>query len=186
MSLTASVFIATSLDGFIARENDDLDWLDAANATVTPGEDCGYGAFMASVDTLVMGRHTYEKVLSFGDWPYGDKPVIVLSRQPLDIPSAIAANVTHSDESPRALCARLTQAGTGRLYIDGGVTIQRFLAAGLIDEMTITVIPVLLGSGKPLFGALTSDIPLTHINTKTYDCGFVQSTYRLSNASSVG
>ncbi|TQV80039.1 dihydrofolate reductase [Exilibacterium tricleocarpae] len=176
MSLISSVYIATSLDGFIARENDDLDWLDAANATVPEGEDCGYQDFMSSVDALVMGRSSYEKVLSFGAWPY-DKPVTVLSRNSLDIPAAISHRVFHSNETPAALHQRLSQQGVRRLYVDGGITIQRFLSAGLIDDITITVIPVILGSGKPLFGPLEKDIALRHVATKTYDCGFVQSTY---------
>jgi len=85
----ASVYIATSLDGFIAREDGDIDWLNAANEIVPEGEDCGFFAFMDSVDGLVMGRHTYEKVLSFGQWPYGEKPVIVLSRNEVKMPDSL-------------------------------------------------------------------------------------------------
>ena len=177
MSLKSSVFIATSLDGFIARVNGELDWLDDANATVPDGEDCGYHAFMASIDALVMGRNTYEKVLSFNAWPYGELPVTVLSRNVLNIPRHLTPTVSHSSESPRELCDRLFQAGAKRLYIDGGITIQRFLAAGLITDITITVIPVLLGAGISLFGDLKQTIPLRHMATKIYDFGFVQLTY---------
>ncbi len=177
MKPIVSVFIATSLDGFIARENGELDWLDDANSTITKGEDCGYLAFMASIDVLVMGRHSYEKVLSFGDWPYQDKPVIVLSSKPIDIPSALRDTVRHSSESPKELYTRLSQEGVEHIYIDGGLTIQRFLSAGLVDDMTITLIPVILGSGKPLFGPLEKDIVMTHITTKTFDFGFVQLFY---------
>ncbi|MEO0532923.1 MAG: dihydrofolate reductase family protein [Cyanobacteria bacterium P01_A01_bin.123] len=179
MSLISSVFIATSLDGFIARAGGELDWLDAANATVPEGEDCGYRAFMASIDALIMGRKTYEKVLSFGEWPYGNKPVIVLSRNKLAIPDALTPTVSHSSESPRALSNRLSKEGAKRLYIDGGITIQRFLSEGLINDITITVIPILLGSGISLFGSFKGEIPLRHIATKTYEFGFVQLTYEL-------
>ena len=179
MGLKTSVFIATSLDGFIARANGGLDRLDAANATVTEGEDCGYGAFMESVNALIMGRKTYEQVLSFGQWPYGSKPVIVLSRNEMSIPAELAPTVSHSSESPRELHDRLSAAGAKRLYIDGGITIQRFLAAGLIDDLTITLIPVILGSGIPLFGDLAQDVALKHVSTVSYDFGFVQLTYEV-------
>ena len=179
MKPIVSVFIATSLDGFIARENGDLDWLDAANKTVPKAEDCGYRAFMESVDVLVMGRASFEKVLSFGDWPYERKPVIVLSSHPLEILVALQDRVSHCNMSPQALCARLSQEGVERIYLDGGITIQSFLAAGLVDELTITVIPVLLGRGRPLFGVLPADIPLKIIGSKTYDFGFTQVTYRV-------
>ena len=181
MSLRVSVFIATSLDGFIARADGAIDWLDEANAIVPEGEDCGYQAFMTTVDVLIMGRNTYEQVLSFGQWPYGDKPVIVLSRQNLQIPDKLAQTVSSSSESPKALYQRLSNEGANRLYIDGGVTIQRFLADGLIDDITITLIPVILGSGKSLFGPLDRDISLTHVGTKTFDFGFVQLTYEVEN-----
>ena len=171
-----SVFIAVSLDGYIAREDGGLDWLDAANATVPRGEDCGYAQFMQSVDTIVMGRKSYEKVRGFGEWPYGDTAVVVLSRRALEIPASLAAAVSHSSETPEALCIRLAEQGKERLYIDGGVTIQRFLAAGLITDLTITTIPVILGGGIPLFGRLDRDIALKHVSTTSYDFGFVQST----------
>ena len=179
MALIASVFVATSLDGFIARVGGELDWLDAQNAIVPEGEDCGYNAFIESVDSLIMGRKTYEKVLSFGQWPYGDKPVIVLSHNKIEIPDRLAPTVSHSSESPKALYERFKQEGVQRLYIDGGITIQQFLMEGFIDEIAITVIPIILGSGIPLFGQLEKEIQLKHIKTKTYDFGFVQSTYKV-------
>jgi len=179
MNLRASVFIATSLDGFIARTDGKLDWLDAANATVPEGEDCGYHAFFESIDVLIMGRKTYEQVLSFGQWSYETKPVIVLSRNKIEIPEQLAQTVSHSSESPKELCERLSKEGAKRLYIDGGVTIQRFLAEELINDLTITVIPVILGRGIPLFGMLKKDISLKHIATKTYDFGFVQLSYQV-------
>lgn len=179
MSAKVSVFIATSLDGYIAREDGGLDWLDEANATVPEGEDCGYAAFMETVDVLVMGRHSYEKVLSFGPWPYGKTSVVVLSREPISFATKIPDSVTHSSESPKDLSRRLAEAGAKHLYVDGGKTIQRFLRDGLVDEMTITVIPTILGSGISLFGPVDRDVRMSHLRTKTFDCGFVQSTYRV-------
>ena len=183
MNLKTSVFIATSLDGFIARENGELDWLETANATIPHGEDCGYLDFMESIDTLVMGRNTYEQVLSFGmgKWPYGGTPVVVLSSTEIELPSDEYHNVTWSSESPKDLCARLADEGASHLYIDGGETIQRFLADGLISDITITVIPILLGSGRSLFGNLDKDIFLDHVSTKSYDFGFVQLNYTINN-----
>ena len=176
MPIRSSVFIATSLDGFIAREDGNLDWLDRANTTVPAGEDCGYAGFMESVDVLVMGRNTFEKVLSLGAWPY-EKPVVVLSRSGLEIPSALRDTVSVSSESPTELVARLSDEGAEQLYIDGGLVIQSFLNEGLIDVLIITVIPVLLGSGLRLFGPLGSDLQLKHVATKFHDFGFVQHEY---------
>ncbi len=179
MPIRSSVFIATSLDGFIAREDGDLDWLDAASGAVPAGEDCGYAAFMESVDVLVMGRNTFEKVLSFDAWPY-EKPVVVLSRSRIEIPGALRGTVSASSESPVDLVMRLSGEGVEHLYIDGGSVIQSFLNAGLIDTLIITVIPVLLGSGLRLFGPLERDLPLKHVATKPYDFGFVQHEYSLT------
>ncbi len=174
-----SVFIATSLDGFIARKDGSLDWLDQANAIVPPGEDCGFRTFMDSVDILVMGRITFEQVLTFGQWPYGEKKVIVMSSRVLDIPSHLAKTVSTSSEPPKNLVHRMSDQGAKHIYVDGGVTIQRFHQAGLIDEMTITMIPVILGEGKSLFGSLNKDIPLTYVSSRAYDFGFVQLKYAL-------
>ena len=181
MNPKVSVFIATSLDGYIARRNGDIDWLDAANAVVPKGEDCGYRALMQSVDALVMGRNSFEKVRSFGFWPYGETPVTVMSSKPIAFQEGTPKTVTHSSESPPELCERLSRGGVKHIYVDGGNTIQRFLSAGLVDELTITVIPVLLGSGIPLFGSLKSDVKLSCIDTKRYEFGFVQIKYRIEN-----
>jgi dihydrofolate reductase len=175
--MKASVYIATSLDGFIARKNGALDWLDEANSGVPEGEDCGFQTFMDSVDILIMGRKTFEQVLSFGQWAYGKTPVIVLSSKPMSIPPDVLGIVTHSAEQPRALLQRLSSEGIEHVYIDGGATIQSFLSDNLIDEITITVIPVLLGEGISLFGSVEKDIGLTHESTQAFDFGFVQTTY---------
>lgn len=177
MGVKVSVYIATSLDGFIARVDGNLDWLDAANTKVSEGEDCGFFVFMNSVDTLLMGRKSYEKVLSFGEWPYGDTPVVILSRNQISFPDHLPRTVSHSSEQPAELLKRLTGEGVQHVYVDGGKTIQGFLSEGFVDEITVTVIPVILGEGIPLFGSVKDDIHLTHIRTTAFDFGFVQSTY---------
>lgn len=179
MSIQCSVFIATSLDGFIARPDGRIDWLEAANAGVPPEEDFGYGAFMATVDAIVMGRRTFEAVQAFDPWPYGTTPVSVLSRQRRSLPSNTPDTVTLTQATPADLVAQLANQGRQHLYIDGGVTIQHFLAAKLIDDFTITQIPILLGTGRPLFGPLPQDLALELLATRGYPCGFVQSHYRV-------
>ena len=177
MSIQCSVFIATSLDGFISRENGSIDWLMKANPLAPAGEDCGYKTFISTVDAVVMGRNSFEMVLSFDPWPYGDLSVIVLSSKPIAIPNHLKNHVSSSSETPEILVNRLAQQGFKHLYIDGGITIQGFIAAKLINEITLTLIPVLLGTGRPLFGAIGQDISLNRIATKSYDGGFVQLKY---------
>ncbi len=173
-----SVYIATSLDGFIARENGDLDWLPGSDGDEDgTGEDYGYHQFMESVDVLVMGRNTYEMILSFGEWPYGEKRVIVLSSKEIEIPEHLSGKVESSSSPPVKLGDELRKSGAKHLYIDGGKTIQGFLNAGLIQEMIITRVPVLLGSGIPLFGELDSDKKLRLLESRSFDSGFVQSKY---------
>jgi dihydrofolate reductase len=168
----ASVFIGISVDGFIARVNGDLDFLPPGG-----GEEHGYQEFMASVDALVIGRNTFDKVLTFDQWPYGTKPVIVLSTRPIDSPADPEAVVERMEGSPQDVAARLASRGARHLYVDGGITIQRFLQAGLIQRLIITRVPVLIGSGIPLFGALPRDITLRHVATRQYQSGLVQSEY---------
>ncbi len=176
-----AVFIATSLDGFIARADGRIDWLNDANTKIPAGEDCGYASHIERIDALVMGWNTFEQVLTFDEWPYGEMPVVVLTRRvrTRERPERTPPTVTFSDEAPAVLVPRLATLGLRRLYVDGGLTIQRFLTAGLINSITITTIPLLLGSGKPLFGALRADVPLEHERTTAYEFGFVQSTYRV-------
>jgi dihydrofolate reductase len=170
--MQASVFIATSLDGFIARLDGGLDWL-----PVDGGEPHGFDEFFASVDAVVIGRKTFETVLSFGGWGYGKKPVVVLSStmSKLKVPKGAVCDLMAG--TPHEIVARLTERGMKHLYIDGGITIQRFLEAGLIQRMTITRIPILLGSGIPLFGPLSHDIKLEHVTTRSFPSGMVQSEY---------
>jgi dihydrofolate reductase len=169
--MTASVFIATSLDGFIARANDDLDWLPPDG-----GEEHGYDAFMTTVDALVIGRRTFEKVLTFDAWPYGEKPIFVLSTRAL-APAPPGAVVERMSGDPAEIVSQLAERGVRHIYVDGGITIQRFLQAGLIQRLIITRVPVLIGAGIPLFGTLPGDIALRHVTTRQYPSGLVQSEY---------
>lgn len=179
--MQASVYIGTSLDGYIARKDGSLDWLpqpDSEDAST----DLGYQAFMDSVDAVVMGRNTYDMVRSFGgEWPYGAKPVIVLSSGHVEIPTSIAATVESSTSAPTELVAQLASRGLKHLYVDGGAVIQSFMRAGLITQLIITRIPVLIGSGIPLFGPLDQDIRLKHMETKAFGSGMVQSTYKVKS-----
>ena len=175
-----SVYIATSLDGFIARENGNLDWLPGSDGSEDgSGEDYGYHDFIESVDVLVMGRYTFEKVLSFGEWSYGKTKVIVLNSKEIEIPKSIKETVESRSCSPAELVEELRQASAKHLYIDGGKTIQGFLKAGLIDELIITTVPVLIGKGLPLFGVLEQDIKLQLIESRSFEKGFVQSKYKI-------
>jgi dihydrofolate reductase len=168
--MKASVFVGISVDGFMARVNGALDFLPAQP------EPHGYDEFMASVDALVIGRNTFEIVLGFGGWAYGAKPVFVLSTRPLP-PVPEGAVVERMSGEPAAILAALEARGIGHVYVDGGITIQRFLQAGLIQRLIITRVPVLIGSGIPLFGALPRDVVLEHVATRQYPSGLVQSEY---------
>jgi len=135
---------------------------------------------MDTVDVLVMGRNTYEAVLGFGQWPYGTKRVIVLSSRPVKIPEEQAGTVEWRSCSPGELVKELSYSGVEHIYVDGGKTIQGFLDAGLIQEIIITKIPVLIGSGIPLFGPLSGDIHLTHAGTRSFDNCLVQTKYQVN------
>jgi dihydrofolate reductase len=171
------VFIATSLDGFIARANGDLDWLTGAQSASTE-QDYGYQEFM---DTIVLGRNTFELVLTFDTWPYSGKKVVVLSSKPSAVPSHLVDSVEWLSLPPQHLVERLAAQGATHLYVDGGKTIQGFMRAGLIDELTITRVPILIGTGVPLFGPLNHDVRLTHMATQQFENGFVQSKYRVAD-----
>lgn len=182
MQIRCSVYIAASVDGYIAGPDGDIEWLhDPAYAAPEAG-DFGYEAFITTVDALVMGRHSFEKVLSFDQWPYGDLPVVVLSSREVAIPQALRDKIIPERGAPEQIVARLADRGFAHLYIDGGVTIQRFLQAGMIDEMIVTQIPVLLGDGLPLFGAIGVQIPLQLRESRSFENGFVQNRYRIADA----
>jgi dihydrofolate reductase len=168
-----SAFVGTSLDGFIARRNGQYDFLPADG-----GEPHGYDEFMASVDTVLIGRNTFEVVLKLPSWPYSGKRVVVLSHRPLEL-SKGAERVEQMSGEPSQIAAQLVASGAKHLYVDGGITVQEFLRAGLIRQITITRVPVLIGEGIPLFGALTHDIRLRHLGTRQYKSGLVTSEYEV-------
>ena len=173
--MTVSVFIGTSVDGFIARPNGNLDFL-----PVGGGEPHGYLEFMASVDALVIGRNTFETVLAFTTWPYGDKRVVVLSSRPLDFSAVRGGVVEQMAGTPAEIVSKLAASGAHHLYVDGGITIQQFLREGMVQRLIITRVPVLIGEGIPLFGTLPQDIRLRHVATQHYPSGLVKTEYEVA------
>lgn len=169
-----SVFCGVSVDGFLARPDDGLDFLDAGGQ-----EPHGFEEFFSSVDVVVMGRRTFDVVRTFEQWPYGKKPVVVLSSAGLDFSWIKDGAVEQMAGEPREIAKKLEARGFHHVYVDGGITIRRFLAAGLVDRLVITRVPVLIGEGIPLFGAAERDILLRHVETRTYKGGLVQSEYEL-------
>jgi dihydrofolate reductase len=165
-----SVFCGTSVDGFIARPDGTLDFLDAGGS-----EPHGYEEFIATIDTIVIGRGTYAFVLSMPGWFYGDKRVVVLSTRPIEQPQG--ARVEQMAGEPADIAAKLAASGAEHVYLDGGITIQRFLRVGLVDRLVVSRVPVLIGQGIPLFGSLPRDVILRHVATRSYASGLVQSEY---------
>ena len=169
------IYIAASLDGYIARKDGSIDWL--MEIPNPEGDNYGFSHFMEGMDAIVMGRHTFEKVLTFGEWPY-TKPVFVLSNKLNQIPSDLDDKAEIIKGVPSNLVKHLNKDGYHNLYIDGGKTIQNFLEADLIDEMIISLIPILLGSGIPLFGELQTVQKFQHIKTDVYKNGIVKNHYK--------
>ena len=169
-----SVFVGTSLDGFLARRNGSYDFLPADG-----GEPHGYDEFIASVDTIVIGRMTFEIVLAFPAWPYGKKRVVVLSSRPADLSAVRGGLVEQMSGPPAEIAAKLAASGALHAYVDGGITIQGFLRAGLVQRLVITRVPVLIGEGIPLFGSLGHDVRLEHMATQSYASGLVKSEYKV-------
>ncbi|WP_116450627.1 dihydrofolate reductase family protein [Blastococcus litoris] len=177
---TAHVFLGMSVDGFIARLDGDITWLTGGgdeNAGPDDGEggDFGFSEFVGGIDALVMGRATYDVIAPFAEWPYQGKPVHVLSTT-LE-PGADSRITVHRtfDEAVQAA----TAAGYRRVYVDGGRTVHQFLRAGFVADLTLSRVPVLIGTGHTPFGELAADIPLEHAGTRTFPGGMVQSTYRV-------
>lgn len=172
------VYIATSLDGYIAKTDGDINWL---HEIPNPeGSDFGFSDFMNSIDALLMGRNTYEKVLSFeGEWPYSKK-VFVLSSKLSEVPKKLEGKVELVSGEITEVVKKINDEGFKKLYIDGGRTIQGLLSKNLIDEITISRIPILLGEGIPLFSLQSQQIKLTHIKTEAFNNGIVKSHYTKS------
>ncbi|RAS09228.1 dihydrofolate reductase family protein [Cupriavidus alkaliphilus] len=175
--ITGHVFIATSLDGFIARPDGDIGWLLERD---DPAEDHGYTDFIADKGAIVMGRGSYEKIITMGEWAY-DRPVLVLSRQLAGkpVPDALQGKVRFSDATPQDAMAQLEAEGVQRVYVDGGQVVQSFLREGLIADMVVTTVPVLIGAGRPLFGTLPHDVGLKLESSRHFPSGLVQSSYRV-------
>jgi dihydrofolate reductase len=169
-----SVFVGTSVDGFIARPSGDFDFL-----PVGGGEAHGYNEFIATIDTIVIGRKTFETVLALSAWPYEDKRVVVLSSSPVELKTVHGGVVERMAGSPAEIVSTLASRGSRHVYVDGGVTIQQFLRAGLVQSLTITRVPVLIGEGIPLFGTLPHDVRLRHIATQSYASGLVKTEYQV-------
>lgn len=174
---TGHVFIATSLDGFIARLDGDVNWLMERD---DPSEDHGYGDFIADIDLIVMGRGTYEKVLELGPWPY-DRSVLVMSAKLSEtpVPDALVGMVNFTSAQPREVMAKLASQNVRRVYVDGGKIVQAFLREGLISDLVISVVPVLLGQGRPLFGAMDADVNLKLLSSRSFSSGLLQSSYKV-------
>ncbi|GAB4386061.1 dihydrofolate reductase family protein [Albidovulum sp.] len=172
----AHVFVACSVDGFIARPGGEIDWVTGHRAL--EGEDFGYSAFLAGMEAVVMGRNTYEKALELDRWPYR-LPVTVMSRS-LDRerrPKARGAEVEITGETPREVLARLGARGMRDVQVDGGQVIQSFLRDGLVARMTLTRVPLLIGEGRPLFGPTGRDVPLRFVSARHWPNGYAQMVY---------
>ncbi|SRR5258705_8375112 len=176
--MKTTVYVGTSLDGFIARKDGDIDWL-----TKYQNKDVhdSYNAFIKSIDALVIGRGTFEKVLTFPEWPY-EKKVFVLSTSLKQIPQILNEKATLLSMKPTAVLNYLSGKNFSNIYIDGGKVIQSFLKEDLVDELIITKVPELIGNGIPLFGYLENDLQFEHILTNVYSDGLVNSHYKRKRA----
>ncbi len=169
-----TAFLGMSLDGFIAGPDGDVSWLDTIPAP--PDNDMGFDALMSSIDALVMGRSTFEFVAGFdGEWPYS-KPLVVMSTTLTELPER-AVDTELTAKAPADLCAELTARGWSRLYVDGGAVVASFHEAGLLDELIVTVLPVVLGDGVKLMGGLVEPAWLTLQSSEAFDNDFVQLRY---------
>ena len=172
--MKTTVYVGTSLDGFIARKDGDIDWLvKYQNKEVHDS----YNEFISRIDAMVIGRGTYEKVLSFPEWPY-EKKVFVLSTSLKQISGILNEKATLVAMKPAELLNYLSDKGFSNIYIDGGKVIQSFLREDLVDELIITKVPELIGTGIPLFGYLDNDLRFEHIKTNIYSDGLVKSQYK--------
>ena len=183
-AMKGSVYIAMTVDGKIAGPDGDTSFLDDYNSANCEDE-MGFADFLRSVDVIIMGRSSFEKVVSFGRemWAYGSIPVVVWSRNGVDIPEHLKESVSSSSLSPKTLFDQLEEQGKNHAYIDGGFTVRSFLNVDLIDQMIITRVPLLLGDGISLFDNGGRKVRLDHLKTQAYPNGLVQTTYRLGSES---
>lgn len=175
--ISGHVFIAASLDGYIAKSDGGIDWLLSRD---NPNEDHGYNDFIKDIDGLIMGRGSFEKAVTFDPWPY-TLPVVVMSKtlKAEDVPMRLKDKVRLVDLAPTQLMEMMEKEGWRKVYIDGGQVIQSFLRDKLIVDMVITTVPVLLGEGRRLFGLLKEEVSLTHLKTTAFPSGLVQSIYKV-------
>jgi dihydrofolate reductase len=168
--VVTAAFLGMSLDGFIAGPKDELDWLERGGG---PPEDHGFDPFFASVEALLIGRRTWEVVNGFPEWPYREKPVNVLTHRPGD--------GRHGERfvagTPAAVLERLGAEGLRRVYVDGGQVVSQFLAAGLLDELTVSVLPVVIWKGIRLFSGVGPEQWLRLDGFRTWPSGLVQLRY---------
>ena len=172
--MQGSVYVAISLDGFIARPDGSLDWLLSAD----PGDGgFGFDEFLSSVDALAMGRNTFDFVLAAREWPYGEKPVFVMTHRDLDLPAGFPGRVETFAGSPEAFAIECDNRGIREVYVDGGQTVQAFIRAGLVARIVTTRLPKLIGSGIPLFGPVDEDVSLRLIESRSFENGWIQDEY---------
>lgn len=168
------VYIATSLDGYIARKDGNIDWL--MESPNPDNSDYGFSAFMDRIDAILMGRSTFETVIGFDHWPY-TKPVFILSSSMKEMPAGYEDKASLVSGDLEDIIESLSKKGIENIYVDGGRTIQSFLEQDLIDELIITRIPILLGSGIPLFGDMKKEIKFRLVDTEILNEDLVKSTY---------
>tara|TARA_B110000881_G_C18428207_1_gene439495 strand:- start:187 stop:750 length:564 start_codon:yes stop_codon:yes gene_type:complete len=185
--MKCSVFIATSADGYIATNDGGVAWLESAgkkDAEMGHEADMGMNSYIASVDCMIMGRKCMEVISSFNlppeHWPYGDIKIIALSNTLTTAPDNLKDKVEMYSGDIHSLIAKLESDGYKHAYVDGGSTITEFINLQLINEMTITKAPVLLGEGLPLFGKIVNQITLTDVTARDYPNGFAQLHYKVS------
>jgi dihydrofolate reductase len=175
--MKVSVFIAASVDGYIARKDHSIDWLDNLNAD--PDQDYGFQDFIRNIDAILMGRNTFNVVMNLKDWSYGEMPIFVLTHHPTTLRLDKYENVRAIQGKPEEILAELEKRGFHHLYLDGGKTISEFLSASLVDEMIITRIPILLGKGIPLFNPVDKETKLELLSTMDFEDGLVQNKYKI-------
>ena len=172
--MKAFVYIGTSLDGFIARTNGDIEWLvQYANDEAIQA----YEEFISKIDAVVIGRGTFDKVLTFPSWPY-EKKVFVLSNTLKKLPAIVENKAILLSLSPADTLKKLSQEGYTNVYVDGGLVIQNFLKADLIDELIISKVPIIIGSGIPLFADVKQDLLFRHVKTEVQSNELVRSYYK--------
>ena len=166
--MRVSVFVGVTIDGFLAREDGSFDFLKPFE-----GEEHGYEEYMRTIDALVVGRETYETVLPFESWPWEGKRVVVLTHRPL----APRHGETTYEGALKPLMERLAREGVRRVYLDGGRAIRQGLDEDIVDDMTISTVPVTIGAGRPLFGGAPCTTKWTLTAVQQYRNGLVQSHY---------